>query len=717
MYDRIFFLVAVVHIVLIACIVKQIFKNQILRWSAFALLYFSANTLSGLFGFYIGRGSTDRWYLLIGQVVYAVAELILLLKKKSNSHNDDENFDKTQIKIWAVCFMGLFTLLLFSTGTDFMPAWGNVDDAVHFEMCAQFRNIIDGGSDPLYQNLGDIRVGIDRYSYIWGFHYNCAVISKILHCDVLHIMHFMKCFSLTAFVTVPMLWIQTFKKNIVWIQICYAGIMFLFAGNWYMFFHKGFSAQLFSLAVCNVIVLFTRCKTKDNDVVHYVIIPVFTLLCLLSYILTGAFLLMLMCLYYLAGQRVKNTFGLLLACLYMIPVPPIWNQIKVFLFRNGIADEALTAGSSLKSPPSVVWVFISIILFLNLLAMWIKGIRKNMVWLSLESIELLTFIGLYFFYDNDGYIIYKVMISVFPILILSVCFFSIDLLNRFTGSIMILVVMAVLVCTDMAQLSVDSIKRIYKTEPFITLDEYRCLQKINSINTAYDGIEYIGMNGPSASLGSVLLRKQPFSAYESGNSWKFRSNFCIRDTFKSVIERSLQGGKSGYKIYVLINEENAEDLKMMENFQDFLKENTEIFRTGSCSVRKFVFCDMDFDRINYSEFIQNAAYMEADVPAYGTVALVKELQKKNRFYYKLSAVKEVFFISVAGRSIHESNFILRLYNNDNLVYEKDLSGFEKNCFINFDNSVRCDMCEIETEGKNFSDSVIIKNIDFASKND
>ena len=60
MYDMIFCLLAVIHLFLIAGIVKRTFKNIVLRIISILLMYFSVNTLSGLLGFYMHRESIDR---------------------------------------------------------------------------------------------------------------------------------------------------------------------------------------------------------------------------------------------------------------------------------------------------------------------------------------------------------------------------------------------------------------------------------------------------------------------------------------------------------------------------------------------------------------------------------------------------------------------------------------------------------------------------------
>lgn len=204
---------------------------------------------------------------------------------------------------------------------------------------------------------------------------------------------------------------------------------------------------------------------------------------------------------------------------------------------------------------------------------------------------------------------------------------------------------------------------------------------------------------------------------EYSSKWRFKGNFYIKDIFKSMIERSLNGDSSVREIYVLINEEKTEDLENLDRYQAFLKENKEIYRMGHCAVRKLVFYEMDFERMMYDEFINKSEYIEKDVPSYGTVALVKELQKNIKYRYKLSDKKEVFSILVTGRSIHESYFTLRLYNGTSLVFEKELSGFEKDFLIDLKNPVSCDACEIETVGKNFSDSIIIKSVDIGTKNE
>lgn len=726
MYDMIFCLLAVIHLFLIAGIVKRTFKNIVLRIISILLMYFSVNTLSGLLGFYMHRESIDRWYLLAGQVVFVVLEYVLYKLCWMQQSCVQETFDKMQLQIWSVCFLGLMVLLLFSTGGVFMPAWGNADEAVHFEMSVQFRNILDGGNQPLYQNLSDIMLAINRYSYLWAYHYNCAVISKVLHCDVLYINHIMKCLSLSAFVTIPMMWIQTRKKNTKWIMACYMGCMVLFAGNWYVFLRLGYSAQLFSLAVCHAVILLVICQRDEHRIFHDVMLPVYLLFCLLSYMLTGAMLLLLLFLYAVVRHRFKTAGILLATCLYMVPIPPILNQIKIFIYHNGTSDEALTAGSSLKSAPSVVWIVIVVFFGLSVIWMWKHTIRKNLIWISFGALELLAFTGLYLFYDNDGYIIYKIMISIFPVLILSVCCFTAGVIPEiFEKNILryslcivsLLAAGAVLVHEDIAKISLESIKRIYCTEPQITVDEYQCLQKIVRMNTGYDGVEYIGMNGPSAMTGYVFTGKWPFSAYGSSSKWRFKGNFYIKDIFKSMIERSLNGDSSVREIYVLINEEKTEDLENLDRYQAFLKENKEIYRMGHCAVRKLVFYDMDFERMMYGEFINKSEYIEKDVPSYGTVALVKELQKNIKYRYKLSDRKEIFSILVTGRSIHESYFTLRLYNGTSLVFEKDLSGFEKDFLIDLKNPVSCDACEIETVGKNFSDSIIIKSVDIGTKNE
>lgn len=719
MYHILFSAAAIVQFILIIAIVSKNFTgSRVFKALIIFVLYLSGNTISGMIGYYAKNMTVDRYYLLGGQAVCIILEIFLLLRSQKAKKIRIGCENKTQEIIWLVFFGLLFFMLLCSTQFTFMPVWGNVDEAVHIEVSAQFRNILDGGANPFYRMLGGIDFSLSRYSYLWAYHYNCAAISKVFHLDVLYINHIMKCLSLSLFISAPILWIKTSKKGIAFVSIGYAGLMLLFAGNWYLFFQNGYTAQIFSLAIAHIFIsIYVSAAAEENKMIRRIVLPVMMLFCLISYMLTGAVLLVFTLIVSLYKKDIKGFLFSFLYCAFIIPLPPIWNQILFFLFRQGSADEALTAGSALTESPSFLWIVIGILMVIALIC---RRKSQNAKWMFYFACWYLLFFAVYFLGDSIGYVMYKIMITMFPMLILWLCyecfeaasFVKSNALVKNAGFILLLAgSMFFLVKTGIASVSGEMIKKTVYGKPQITKDEYACMKTISQYE-AYDGVEYIGMNGPSARVGFVYLRKIPFSWTGNGTGWSFKANFYLADILDGVRERILSGEPASC-IYVLINEDRTEDMNGLDSFSSLVSENTEVYRSGNCAVRKLSFKDsITVESLSYEDILVNKDFTAGKIPFYDECALVGELDQKETLRVPFEKERTVNILEVKGRSIHDSEFILRLLDGNDVVWEGDVSGFEKQKIIQFDEGIACDSYEISVTGKNFSDSIIIKEVNF-----
>ena len=723
MYSILFSTSAVVQLILIILIInKNLTGSIVFRVLTGLMIYLSGNTLSGMFGYYVSGMQVNRWFLLGAQLLLIVVYSAILLKSEgaaSKVHVAYENH--VQEFIWLITFGALFIALLCSTQFSLMPVWGNVDEAVHIEVSAQFRNILDGGTNSFYRMLADIHQGLNRYSYMWAYHYNCAVISKVLHMDVLHINHIIKCLSLSLFITVPILWLRPMNKKNILVSLSYMVFMVLFADNWYVFFEAGYTAQIFSLAIAHTIIAYyIKIYEEKNMVLRYIFLPTLTLFCIESYPLTGAVLLVFIVICLLYAKDIKGLIIQLLCCLFIIPLPPIWNQLMYFLFGRGSADEALTAASALTDKPSVFWILFGIIEIGILLY---KYKTPNAKWMLYVACWFAAFFGMYFIGDSIGYVMYKIMVSMFPLLIFWMCYIGIETafylkcsenLKMGMGIVSVLCCMGILCLLNIASFSTQSIKSILVAQPQITRDEYACLKVISNYDTSsYDGVEYIGMNGPTIRVGFVFLRQIPFSWVNSGTGWSFKSNFYTEDILDGLKERVFATEDIPRNIYVVINEEKAENLEAWEEYSSVLSENTEIYRSGNCSVRRLSFREnLRIESLSYQDLLENRDFVMANIPNYDECALVNELDVQKTYNFSFDHEMELGLIDIKGRSIHGSEFILRLLNEGKTVLECNLSGFEKRKMLQLDEKIICDSCEISVTGKAFSDSIILKEVNF-----
>ena len=638
----------------------------------------------------------------------------------------------------------LFLLLFFSSGP-YMPIWGNVDEAAHVEMCHMmheriFFSIENANISSRFMYSGTV-VPFDnvRNSYIFGYHYIVALMAKITGIELIYITKFQRCLLLSLFVSLPLLLIKSNKKSVL-PHILYCFVIYFTFSLWYALISYGFSAQLYSLVLMTIyIVIDEKTSTQTNNpYLEFLFKPLILFAAFNAYILTGILLLAYVSIRFIALKKYRRLLVSFLYCAYMLYMPPIRNQLIYFIFGEGQIDEAIIAGCSWGAPSKA---FIGICL--GLFIYDIYQFLKNKSLPDMGTIAVVAILGIYFFYDSDGYIMFKTIVTSIPILALKyinitssvsniiLCGYEESTFRRFMPNFLLVLwtVLAIPAAQKICKYEDYSFltsngSRLSNAECSISHDFYSAIKyKSKYLDDQTSGYEYINFSGPELTHGYISNGKWFNSRIVTiGSSARFAQKKAANyDRAAQGILEQIKNNADLKRLYFIINHDSNSDNSVQatdfneefcEKYPEFIESTAFVNKIGDIEIYECLIKDnLICSRVSSDEIARNsggkiyinaaARYSNAAMPASADEIIYE--QKLDRAYQNAS-------VYISGRSIHDSKIALRLYYKDCFLTEQPVEHFQGQIKISVDDIFTFDRMELVLKRGKISDAITLHNI-------
>ena len=697
---------------------KTFNASKIWKFFIFLLSLFSINTVSSIIGFYLAGSQMNRWFILGINFIILIAILFLFYICTSRcTVNPIIINNHPNLYIFFSVFFIIFLLLLISTNMEFLPIYGNVDDIHHFQINTLIFNELSvenplpykGNPLPLsYKGWNPLQEKFEIFSYLWGYHYNCALISYLFHIDILHVTHILRCLSAATVVSMPLLMIRSQSS---WSIILYIFLSCFNYNSWYGFLTSGYSPNFFSLMICWTIISIL-CNTDRyvlSKLETRLILPLAAFLGLASYLATGILLLLFIIYYYYCKKALKSIGWIFIWCTLLLPQPAISSQIKLIFQKTENINPAIADHAWMSSQPSALWMVLASIGIIAMVYRW-KSNHKQVRWeFLLFSVSI--FVLFFYVFAGRSYAMHKFLLIETLLLTAFLCEYIVKV-GKFSGN---LCIRRILVYT----LSGCIIFFLHQKHVFnLTLSPFPCNEVKAEITQAgldcFDYIlslnmkenyyvEYLGTNGPGTMLGAVMLSKLPYSYT---NSYHISGTYTAQKFVNTVLSRQC----NGERIIVWLDNNGLPDKEILERyaflFSDMKKlyqsENHEVLRLDTDS--RWIIYPYDIDYLT-----QNHEVEYKKIPRYGESVIMKDKNKQTTISLNMESIQKISFIHIGGRVLSGSELIIRGVCDGNTVYEEKLEMFDGNYLFMPDNGIICDKIELLATAKT-SDAIIINNI-------
>ena len=686
-------------------------------WKIFitVLVFFSINTFSCIIGFYLSGNQMNRWVIL-GTCFAVLAVLMFILNRYRFSPIVINKHPNLYISFSV--FLIFFFLLLISTNMEFLPVWGNVDEVHHFQMSVLMYNALSIENPLPYKGLEPLRDKFEIFSYLWGYHYNCALIAYIFHIDILHVAHILRSLSEAVVVAMPLLMIKNKSR---WTIILYILLACFNYNSWYGFLNSGYSPNLFSMMICWIIICIL-CNTK-NDVINSLearmILPLAVIMGLASYLTTGIFLLLFIIYYYYCKNSLKRAGWILMWCILLIPQPAIWRQVELAFSGTGEINPAIADNVWMSEKPPVLWLLIATVVIILFLYQWLAD-RRQVKWEFL-FFSVSVFVVFLYFFCGRSYIMYKVLIVNAILFVIYLC----DYIVKAGEKIGNLWRRRIAICI----LSVCMVFLLHKGHIFnivfppfplnevrleITKEGMDCLDYILNLDLEENCmVEYLGTDGTGAMFGNVILNKVPYSYEKVGGG-----SFHVKGTYtaRKYVEAVLKGKCKEEKIIVWLDNDGLPDRNILECYAFLFHDVKELYKSGDCEVWEYN-VDNEWKIWEYDiKYLKQSEGVECrNIHRYGESVVMAEKGKQTTIRFKVDDNKDIYFIDIGGRALNDSELIVRGVKEGKVVYEEKLEEFEGSCLHMLSGKVACDEIQLLATSIPFSDSVIINNIYIGGK--
>lgn len=123
--------------------------------------------------------------------------------------------------------------------------------------------------------------------------------------------------------------------------------------------------------------------------------------------------------------------------------------------------------------------------------------------------------------------------------------------------------------------------------------------------------------------------------------------------------------------------------------------------------------NLSYYNMESSSIVDNKNFIMKDFPLYPKSALPIDESEKTLTLNLNNSISNSSIL-IYGRLINDATIKLNLYNNNNIVYEKEVEKFEDITCINID-KLSFDKIDLVISPGNISDSIIIQDIAIISK--
>lgn len=689
------------------------------------MLLLNLNSIVGITSYYIKGEDFNIIHINIIFMIYNLLLYILLRKNKFfNSRINSVNKVTKSEKYFLIIFSCIFAILFLSTQCSFMPIWGNVDEANHYYFINTFhqRLFINSKFNDIFVALNPknsqlYAMEIFRYSYLFGYHFICAIISKITFIDTIYILHFSLCIIMASYLAAPILLCGNRKKII----ILYIILLVLGSDKWYSMIATGYDAQLYAIMLCMVLLVFIAEVLRleeENKFVWYFIIPINVLGVLNAYSLVGGILISWLILILIIKRKFKALGINIIYLLFLIPIPAISNQIKnLFFSENVVLDEALTV--KYNEVPIII-IIISIYIIFAITNYIIRNKIKDNYKECFYLVTMVWIIITYFILGKDNYTSYKTYIMSFPIILLA-CIESSYLYitnKRFRQEGIFILVSIVLVLTNILSLNITNLKNIVNAKPMIEKGEYSCIKYL--INNYEDdtNVEYINTDGPTNFLMYSLVRKYSITSQieEESRNMFFKDTRNYSDLYNYISDDIKGFELENGKVFLTLSNKNNKRNYISNKKYEYLIENNEVlYSKDDWQVKKYTLnTNIDQQNIGLQEW-DNITDSEKtaieDIHMYEKCLVSKAGNQEIILDKYINSITDKnIYMKIDGRCINGADVKIQLLNYDNIVAEEDLPEFQHVYNLEFKDISNINRIKVIFNPKDIYDSVLIQKI-------
>ncbi len=692
----IFFALQLVLLICCYCLANKYFASIFSKAVITVVLWLIINNFTGaaLFSVFIQK------FGIVSVVLALFIECIgLFICIKCISKKEIHKYlfwnDTKSITIFSVVAFFLFMFFfLVLTKCTFMPVYGNVDEVVHYECVnAILQKMWINPSKVSYLSATSRNMPYllqERLSYIWGYHYIVAIISKLFCIDTIYVIHFIRSCMMTLMLSLPLLTLGKAKHKI-FAYIFYFAVVIGTIPLWFLFLTSGFTAQMYSIVFIEfAIILFSELEifSERTGIAINILCASLIWATLNAYILTGAILLSYYVINCLLNKRWKNLLGAFISTIPIMIYPSMRTQISAFL-KGEKSDEALTA--QYFGVKYLNWYIILLFIFIAVLYVIIKKCVSKEKMIGISAVVAVILSVLWVSGNREGYIIYKCFFSMYLLVIVDFIIL-VDLLsdkiNRsyirkvITGLVGIFTIIYLIYGCGI--ISYKNIRNAFDTEePMLTEKLYDCVKFVEKDDSLLEGeFDGIGVYGPQLWCSEyVYLGKLPISSWGTPE----RNAIIFTDYNAASLNRVLDGltvmfeQKQQVEFIVLIVDKIHAVYNRSLLYNHIVKTEQDVYENERYVIKKLeitpVSESIHYD-INAFEQSENEGFIISDIMYYGKCIIPKQINTEYKLNIDLQAMNHVDVLEISGRSIHNSEMKCIITDMDEKIYTIDIASFE-----------------------------------------
>lgn len=600
----IFFAVQFFLLICCYCLVNKYLVSKFSRFVVTIVVWLVINNFTGAALFSVFKQNIGIIYIIVVMFIESVG-LFLYIKNISKKEiykylfwNDAESI--TIFSIIALCMFVFFFFVL--TRCTFMPIYGNVDEIVHYDCVNTILqkmwinpskvDYLSVATQNDYCNINE------RASYIWGYHYVVAIISKLVYIDTIYITHFVRSLMMTLMLSFPVL-ILGKTKNKVFAYIFYFAILIGTIPCWFLFLTSGYTAQMYSIVFIEIsIILFSELKIFSERTY-----PAINIFCasliwatLNGYLLTGLVLLIYYIFNCLLSERWKNLISVFVAIVPIMLYPSMRTQISAFFTKGEHRDEALTAPYA--GVKCLNWYIIILFILIAVLYVIIKMYVEKQRTVGISAVTAVILLVFWIFGNREGYIIYKCFFSMYLFVILDFiilvdlastrinCIYIRKMLTGLIGVITIIYLIYGCRIIDY-----KNIRNAFDTdEPMLTAELYDCVKFISKDISLLEGsFDCVGVSGPQIWCSEcIYLGKGPISSLATSEE----NTIIFTDRNAATLNRVFDGldvafeKKLKIKFIVLIVDKVYADYNRTLLYNSIVKTEQDVYENERYVIKK-----------------------------------------------------------------------------------------------------------------------------------
>ncbi len=693
----IFFVLQLVLLICCYCLANKYLVTIFSKFVVTIAVWLIINNFTGAVLFSVFKQNLGIVSIVVAMFIECVGLLIYIKcisKKEIHKYllwNDIKSI--TIFSVVAFCMFVFFFLVL--TKCTFMPVYGNVDEVSHYDLVnATLQKMWINPQKVTFLNAASYNMTYninERLSYIWGYHYTVAIISKLFCIDTIYIIHFIRSVMMTLMLSIPLLTLGK-AKNKVFAYIFYFAVVVGTIPCWFLFLISGFTSQLYSIVFIEIaIIVFSELNifSERTDIAVNIFCASLIWATLNGYLLTGVILLIYYVINCLLNKRWGNLVGAFIAIIPIILYPSIRVQIIAFFTRSENRDEALTA--QYFGTKYLNWYIICLFILIAVLYVIIKKYVSKQRMIGISAVTAVMLSVLWMFGNREGYIIYKCFLSMYLLVILDFIIL-VDLLSDKINGIFTKKVLSGLIgiftiiylIYGCGFINYKNIRNAFDTEePMLTKELYDCVKFVEKDDSLLEGeFDGVGVFGPQLWCAErVYLGKMPISSWISHG----HNTIIFTGRDDASLHRVLDGltimfeEKQQVDFIVLIVDKNYANYDRPLLYNRIVKSEQDVYENERYVIKKLeiipISQSIHYD-IDVLKQYENEGLIISDIMPYGRCIIPEQIDTEYTLNINVQDINHVDVLEISGRSIHNSEMKCIVTDIDEKIYTIDIDSFE-----------------------------------------